>query len=186
MTVVDTELRTDTLVWPTMTAIAECLCTELVASGLPPTCLCGVLPGEAIDASYVTSSEGMAWVRLANAFPYNAFPNASLSGNPCVMPLGFELEIGALWCAPVSRDSRGNPPRPEDQAATAEIQVAAMAAMHRAIVCCLPNERAQVAMGAYTPTGPEGGVVGGTWSLVVAENILPAITPTRRVGGGRR
>lgn len=169
---VDAVLREDLAVWPTMTAIAECLCTELIASGLPPTCLCGVLPGEAIDASYVTTSEGMAWVRLANAFPYTVFPNANLAGNPCVMPLAYELEIGALWCAPVARDSRGNPPTVEDQYATTQIQVAAMAAMHRAIVCCLPYERAQVAMGQYTPSGPEGGVVGGVWSLVVAANVI--------------
>lgn len=165
-------LAVDFSVWPTMTALAECLCTEILKAGLPPTCLCGVLPGEAIDASYVTDSEGMAWVRLAGAYPYNAFPNASLTGNPCVMPLAYQLEIGSLWCAPVARDSRGNPPTVDDQFATTEVQVAAMAAMHRAIVCCLPSERAQVALGQYTPSGPEGGVVGGVWSLVVAANVI--------------
>lgn len=177
-TLAEPVLRTDTLVWPAMTALAECLCTEIIASGLPPTCLCGVLPGEQIDASYVSSSEGMAWVRLAGAYPYQSFPNATVSGNSCVMPLAFEIEVGALWCAPVG-DSRGNPPSMEAQFETAEIQVAAMAAMHRAIRCCLPTERAQSALGQYTPAGPEGGVVGGTWNLYVAENLV-------RPGGGSR
>lgn len=177
----DIELRSDTYVWPTMAALAECLCTELAAAGLPPTCLCGILPGEQIDASYVSDTEGMAWVRLVGAFPYSAFPQASMVGNPCVMPLAFELEVGSLWCAPSARDSRGNPPTMEAQFATAEVQVAAMAAMHRAIVCCMPTQRATAAIGQYTPAGPEGGVVGGTWNLVVAANLLPGITR----GGGR-
>lgn len=161
------ELRTDLWVWPTMARLAECLCNEIVAAGLPPTCLCGILPGEQVDASYVNSKEGMAWVRLAGGYPYNVFPNASLNGTTCAMPLAFELEVGALWCAPVG-DSRGNPPTMEAQFATTEIQVAAMAAMHRAIICCMPTERATAALGLYTPAGPEGGVVGGTWSVVVA------------------
>lgn len=171
------ELVTDRWVWPTMTRLAECLCTEIVDAGLPPTCFCGILPGEQIDASYVTSSEGMAWVRLAGGFPYNVFPNATLNGTTCAMPLAFELEVGAMWCAPVASDARGNPPSMTDQFAAAEIQVAAMAAMHRAILCCMPAERATAALGQYAPAGPEGGVVGGTWTVVVAGG--------QNVGGAR-
>lgn len=165
-------LVTDTMIWPAITRLAECLCTEIAAAGLPPTCLCGVMPGEIVDASYVSESEGMAWVRLAGAYPYSAFPVADLTGNPCVMPLGFELEVGSLWCAPVASSSRGAPPSMESQFETAEIQVAAMAAMHRAIVCCMPSERATSALGAYTPIGPEGGTVGGIWTLYLAGGVI--------------
>lgn len=184
------DLATDRWVWPVMTRLAECLCTEIAAAGLPPTCLCGIMPGEVVDASYVTAKEGMAWVRMAGGYPYNTFPNATLDGTTCAMPLAFELEVGAMWCAPVARDSRGNPPTMEAQFAAAEIQVAAMAAMHRAIICCMPSERATAALGQYTPAGPEGGVVGGSWSVVVAggqpfDAWQPQQQPRQRAGGAR-
>jgi hypothetical protein len=48
-----------------------------------------------------------------------------------------------------------------------------MAAMLRAIECCLGNASAKgVALGAYTPVGPEGAVVGGTWQVTVAEGVV--------------
>lgn len=163
-----TEIRTDTFVWPAMLRLAECLCTELVAAGLPPTCLCSVLPGDAVAADYVSEDEGMAWVRLVSGYPYTAFPVADTAAATCLRPLAFELEVGALWCAPVFADSRGTPPDMAAQFAATETQLAAMAAMHRAIVCCVPTERGTGALGAYTPVGPEGGVVGGVWSLFLA------------------
>lgn len=162
------DLRTDRSVWPTMTRLAECLCRELIESGLPPTCFCGVLPGEVADASYVTNTQGMAWVRLVGVYPYRLFPAADLTLANCAAPLAYELEVGALWCAPVARDARGNPPTLVAQFAATEIQVAAMAAMHRAIVCCMPRERGTASLGQYQPVGPEGATVGGVWALYVA------------------
>jgi hypothetical protein len=166
------DLVTDAWVWPAMTRLAECLCTEILDAGLPPTCFCGVMPGEIVDASYVTKSEGMAWVRMVGAYPYTTFPAADLTGNTCVMPIGFELEVGTLWCAPVARDARGNPPTPPAQFASTEIQMAAMAAMHRAIVCCMPRERGTSTLGTYTPIGPAGATVGGTWQLFIAGGVV--------------
>jgi hypothetical protein len=162
------DLRTDRYVWPTMTRLAECLCRELIDAGLPPTCFCGVMPGELVDASYVTAKEGMAWVRMVGAYPYSVFPAADQTGAVCTMPLAFELEVGALWCAPVARDSRGNAPTQVAQFASTEVQIAAMAAMHRAILCCMPRQRGTAALGQYAPVGPEGGTVGGTWAVYVA------------------
>lgn len=165
------EIRTDTYVWPTMLRLAECLCTEIVAANLPPTCFCGVLPGEIVDASYVTSREGMAWVRLVSAYPYTAFPAWDQTAATCASPLAFELEVGALWCAPVARDSRGNAPTLTAQFEAVEVQMAAMAAMHRAITCCMPTERGTAALGQYQPAGPEGGTVGGVWNVFVSQDV---------------
>lgn len=166
-----TPLRVDTQIWPSMTRLAECLCTEIIDAGLPETCFCGILPGADVATDYVTEDAGMAWVRLGSAYPYSAFPLADNSGGSCRLPLAFQIEVGAAWCAPVFADAQGSPPALEDQYTAAEIEVAAMAAMHRAITCCFPTERAQVALAQYQPFGPQGAVVGGTWSLFVSGGL---------------
>ena len=43
-------LREDRVAWPMLLRLTDCLCAELVASGLPPTCICSPMPGEAIAA----------------------------------------------------------------------------------------------------------------------------------------
>ena len=171
VTILDaTDLRVDLDVWPTMMRLVDCLCTELAESGLD-TCFCGVLPGQDIAAQYVNTKtrEGMAWVRLNGAWPYSLFP-AMDSQAVCAAPLAYELEIGALFCAPAFADSRGTPPSLAAQFEATQTQMAAMAAMRRAIVCCLGTGKYAV-IGQYTPVGPAGDVVGGTWAVTVDEGM---------------
>jgi hypothetical protein len=53
------------------------------------------------------------------------------------------------------------------------LQMAAMSAIRRAVLCCFPGARSQdVILGVYLPIGPQGGVVGGTWSISVAEGAI--------------
>lgn len=161
------DVRVDTHIWPVMEELAACLCNEIVNAGLPDTCFCGILPGSQIAADYVTPKAGMAWVRLGSGWPYTNFPSFDQRGSSCASPLAFQIEVGVLYCSPVFRDSRGNPPTVSAQADAARIQVAAMAAMHRAIACCLGGAPKGIAMGQYTPIGPEGDVVGGMWEVIV-------------------
>ena len=168
--VIDDDLRVDLDVWPTMNRLVDCLCTELSLAGLD-TCYCGVLPGDQIAAQYVNhkTREGMAWVRLSTAWPYTSFPNLDQTA-VCGADLAYELEIGSLFCAPAFADSRGRPPTLVAQFEATQVQVAAMAAMRRAIVCCLGTGRNAV-LGTYTPVGPTGDVVGGTWTVVVSGGL---------------
>lgn len=161
-----TDLRVDLDVWPTMMRLVDCLCTELAESGLD-TCFCGVLPGQAIAAQYVNTKtrEGMAWVRLNGAWPYNLFPSTDVTAQ-CAAPLAYEIEVGSLFCAPAFADSRGTPPSLAAQFEATQVQMAAMAAMRRAIVCCLGTGKRAV-LGQYAPLGPEGDVVGGVWTVIV-------------------
>jgi hypothetical protein len=164
----------DKVAWPVLVKMADCLCKEIVDAGLPPTCICSPFPGEAIAADYVTKDEGMAWVRVSSVFPSANFPAQDQVARGCLMPLAVQLEVGVLFCAPVSDRRSTKPPRLPAMFDSARMQMAAMAAMLRAIECCLGQDRQKgVALGAYTPIGPEGGVVGGSWLITVAEGVVP-------------
>lgn len=168
-------LREDRVAWPMLLRLTDCLCAELVASGLPPTCICSPMPGEAIAADYVTPEQGMAWVRVSSVYPSTTnFPAQDQVANGCAVMLAAQLEVGVLYCAPVTAGRGSNrPPRMPQQFDSARLQMAAMAAMLRTIECCLGNAgRRGVSLGAYTPLGPEGGVVGGSWQVTVAEGVL--------------
>lgn len=166
----DQVLVLDKSIWPAITSLTSCLCQTLVDRGLPPVCICTPFPGEDITTEYVTEDAGMAWVRLVSAYPSTAFPSPAADAT-CAAPLGFEVEIGVAYCAPIG-SSDGSPPTFADHFESAELQLAAMSAMRVAMQCCFPGHRMDVVLGQYTPTGPQGGVVGGVWSLFVAEGAV--------------
>lgn len=163
----------DRVAWPVLTRLADCLCQEIIKAGLPPTCICSPFPGEAIATDYVSKDEGMAWVRVSSVFPSANFPAQDQIARGCLMPLAIQLEVGALFCAPVTNGRSSAPPRMPAMFDSTRIQMAAMAAMLRAIECCLSHDsNKNVALGAYTPLGPDGGVVGGSWIVTVAEGVI--------------
>lgn len=154
----------DTTIWPLMEALSACLCDELTNSELlPDDCFCGILPGSQVAWDY---KNGMAWVRLVNAFPSTTFPvqEQTLRGS-CQAPIAAELEVAVLNCAPMMT-SQGAPPTQEQQLEASRLQIATMAAVRRAIVCC---DVGTLLLGAYTPLGPEG-LVGGAWQVWVGED----------------
>lgn len=168
--ITDGLLVADKSIWPTITSLASCLCQTLVDRGLPPVCICTPFPGEDIATDYVTEDAGMAWVRLVSAYPSTAFPSPNAEAT-CTSPLAFEIELGVAYCAPIG-DSDGSAPTFADQFESVETQLAAMAAMRVAMQCCFPGNRIDVVLGQYTPMGPQGAVVGGVWSLFVAEGAV--------------
>jgi len=152
----------DYAVWPKLVDLATCLCNELADSGLPAPCFCGVMPGASVALDYATNCGdncGMAWVRAVSVFPSTNFPSLDTGFTRCNYPLAFTAEVGVIRCMEVPAD--GEPPSLASLLASAQLQLADMAAMRRAIVCC--STSGDVVLGAYTPTGPQGGVVGGSW-----------------------
>lgn len=160
----------DTAAWPIITHLTECLCRQVALAGLGSMCICSPMPGAGVAADYVEDGQGMAWVRLAGAYPSVAFPTLDETG-VCWSPLAIALEVGVLLCAPVIGE-RGELPGVVDQMQTTRLQMAALAAMRKAVQCCFPASARDVVLGAYAPVGPEGGVVGGAWTVFVAEGAV--------------
>lgn len=171
MTVLDTDIRADTSIWPALSALTACLCQTLADDNMPPVCICSPMPGDTIDASYVSEDAGMAWVRLENAYPSTSFPVQDPTA-ACVAPLGFALEMGVLYCSPAPGPD-GSPPDMPSQYDATRLQLAVMSSMRRALLCCFPaGSPKDLVLGAYTPMGPDGGVVGGAWTLYLAEGAI--------------
>lgn len=155
----------DTKVWPILEALKECLCTTLrEAELLPGNCFCGILPGSDVPFDY---QNGMAWVRLTDASPSTVFPAAAEYRRGCGSPLSFGVEVGALNCIP-GLSATGTFPSAAVREEATRVQVATMMKMREAIVCCMPKEL-EIFLGAYAPVGPEGSVVGGTWTASISE-----------------
>lgn len=145
--------------------LADCVCTELAASGGGETCWCGLYPGALVSWDYCGECSagrcGMGYVRLAEVFPYTVFPQQELDLR-CTRPLAWTVEVGALRCLPQPPD--GSPLDPVAMADIAVIQALDASALYRAVKCC----GTEAAVEVYQPVGPQGGCVGGFWRAYLA------------------
>jgi len=150
-------------VYDVVSAVAACLCQQINDTvDLPGVCFCGIVPGDQPSAAYTGDCEddtcGMAWVRLITMYPSRVVGQQDNTAGNCGSGLGIDLELGILRCFDIS----DTVPDPAKLLATAQIQYADALVMQRAIYCCeaIPNKSTIVS--AYSPLGPDGGLVGGT------------------------
>lgn len=146
--------------------LATCLCAQIIEDELPPTCFCGVVPGDEVAMDYAGDCDdacGMAWVRLVNAYPSTSIGSPIERPGNCAVGIGVEVVLGIARCIPLG--DNGEPPDPTDLAAASVLQQADMMAMWRAVSCCRSSK--DWAIGNYTPFGPQGGLVGGILSLAI-------------------
>lgn len=157
-------------VYPKLVELAACLCAALDEAGLPEPCFCGVLPGEGAAwdqrGNCGPKQNGMAYVRLSTSYPSEAVGQASQTPGNCSSGLGYDVEMAVLRSMPVLR--HGNALSVAQQQAVAELQVADMHAMRRAVACCLTGSKRDWILGSYLPSGPMGGVVGGGMTVYLA------------------
>lgn len=147
-----------------MTALATCLCAEIQEAGLTPPCFCGVVPGQTTIQEYVgdcDTHDGMAWVRLANAYPAVGVGIAAETPGSCGASLGFDVEVGVARAYPIQEEALSE----AQTLASTEGQVAAMMAARKAILCCSAYGGKDFILGQWTPIGPLGGLVGGSWTV---------------------
>lgn len=148
--------------------LAECVCAELVATGGGPTCWCGVWPTGQVPLEFCQGCDsggcGMAWVSLAQVFPYSTYPvGIGAESAVCASPIAAQVFVGVVRCMPVA-DERGNLPPPEAFADVNDTVVADMLALRTAISCCGIED---IRLGQWDPIGPQGGCVGGRWTIFV-------------------
>lgn len=146
--------------------LAECVCEQLTINGAGPTCWCGLYAGALVAWDYCAGECGngvcgMGWVRLSAGFPYQVFPQQFLDLR-CTLPVAWQIEVGAVRCMPQMPD--GGPIDADTMANVALAQSLDARALHTAMQCC----GHEIAAELYTPTGPEGGCVGGFWTGYLA------------------
>lgn len=125
-------------------------------------------PGDSVVTDYADCG-GMAWVRHVTTTASIGFPNADVTADSCYWGLAHTIEMGVMRTSPIPTEtlSTVEPPSEEELSAAADAQYRDMAAMHRAILAA--RRDIELLPGTYSPVGPMGGVVGGTWSLLLAE-----------------
>lgn len=168
-------------VYPLMLELIGCICEELERSGLPKPCRCGVQPGTLAVIDFAGGDAGcgdgcgQAWVRLNSAFPSTIFPAQDFAiATRCEGGLAYELEVGLSRCEAAGRTVNGRfiPPTLVEQMEAVRLYTADMAAMRRAILCCLRGEHEnaddlEVVLGTYRPMDSQGGTGGGIWQVFV-------------------
>jgi hypothetical protein len=144
--------------------LAACLCLQIEEDGLMDPCFCGVVPGTGMVYGYAgdNCNEGVAWVRLEMVYPATAIGQVAITEGNCQIGLGLDVEVGMMRPMPVG-DEFGNMPTATDYTGYAGLQIADAYTMRKAISCCKHAE--EWILGAYTPLGPEGGVLGGMWTV---------------------
>jgi hypothetical protein len=152
-----------------LTALATCLCAEIQdpVNGVPDVCFCGVVPGEVASGAYAGDCNdkcGMAWVRMASIYPSNSVGAAVTTPGNCAYGMGMDVEMGITRCMSVG-DEQGNPPPAAEMLAAAELQMADAYIMQRALYCCDAIPAKDVILGLYQPLGPEGGLIGGLFTM---------------------
>jgi hypothetical protein len=153
----------DSVVYPKLLDLCDCLCQQITASNLPEPCFCGVLPGVQVALDEIDQcalQSGMAWVRLAGMAPQAGIGIANINPIICPTPMNFTVEVGIIRCSP-TMDEQGTPPDVAEWTDAVDLQMADRQAMVRAMVCCLGTKG--WTMDSYIPIGPTGGVVGGFW-----------------------
>lgn len=147
--------------------LLERLSAQIKAKGREDRyCSITIQPGNAVVFDFDEDCRGMAWVRLVSSNPTASFPTPAATLNNCAYTLAYTVEVGMIGPAPQMTDTMGEFALPDDvelfEASMRQAEELEM--MHQAIRSAKIPEKI---LGDYTPQGPEGGVMGGIWTVTV-------------------
>lgn len=149
-----------------MDGLRVCLGEQLETSRSGGVCFLALYTGQQVAADHCGCGNdgcGMAWVRLARAFPSTAFPLPDVQINP-LSPMAILLELGAMRCIPVGKGASG--PGEVEQINATLAQLSDMEAIRHAIGCCEVLDNRETSLGTYTPLS-SGDCGGGAWQVTV-------------------
>lgn len=150
--------------------LLESLTRKIKAAGKEDDyCSITVQPGSMAVYDFGPESDcgGTAWVRLVTANPTASFPTASADVNNCVNYLAYVMEMGCIFPAPSMTDTLGSFILPTDE----ELFDASMRQMDEMQMMYDAMRSASIPemiVGDYAPVGPDGGLMGGTWTVTVS------------------
>lgn len=147
----------------------ESLTRQIKAKGRQDQyCSITIQPGNSVAYDFGDNNcMGMAWVRLVTSNPTVAFPTPNVTADGCLTGnLALTVELGMLAPAPHVDARLGEFIVPEDTELfdASMRQVEEMQMMFDAIRTAQIPE---LQLGTYAPEGPDGGVVGGTWTAII-------------------
>jgi hypothetical protein len=154
--------------------LLEQLVAQLRDAGqLDSMCAVTAYPGNAVPADYVGGDEcgGMAWVRHVSSNPTVRFPAADVSVDNCLSTLAHIIEVGIIRPAPIPQSDGRDVDLPDPiEHLNSALDIAEDMVLMKNAIARAARSIDFVILGSYSPVGPEGGAVGGTWSLTVGED----------------
>jgi hypothetical protein len=166
----------DMLLLPEAVMLLDCLCTALNNQPNPPETCC-LRPGDTViqDVGIPGFSDddccrGQAYVKISGFYmtgeASSPFPSPSTDApiSPCGIPaFGVQLEMGVFRCIRTDRQ-----PTCTEYTEAVIRQMADAKAMRCALTCFVEQHDPQtVAVGNWSPAGPDGGCLGSTWQVSV-------------------
>lgn len=160
----------DQLLLPVAQELLSCLCTALTELTTPPGICCIRVGDEAtqdMGQNFDECCEGMAYVRIDGFYPTGGpdspfpSPSSDFALSKCApYAWGLSMEMGVFRCMNtegVTCDEWG---------LVAAQQMADARAMRQALCCFMqPRDGGDVAVGTWTPKGPDGGCIGSIWQI---------------------
>lgn len=138
---------------------------SLIDCGSGDVCRAMVWPGEIVafigcgfDCADSTTC-GQLWVRLVTSFTYRSFPIPEPDPT-CLNMIAHQIEVGVVRCMPVGDEE---PPSDDTISETALLQMRDARALRQAIA----KVDGAYTLDQYTPIGPSGDCVGGSWLVSV-------------------
>lgn len=146
----------DQRIFPRLIDLLGCLKGEFDACGYD-LCYLGLQSGQLADLTAIGESGSMGWVRLASMSPMTA------DTRTCSFRLTVEIEVGFATCYDISEDGQAR--SVQEDLALAKTLIDAQMLLLRALTCCTwTQSRKDYVIDNWQPIGPEGLVVGGTWT----------------------
>lgn len=160
-------LKEDVIAYPLLPGLVGAIDSEFQSSGIDKPAFLGILPGQLVAFDYCGGDEcgGQTWVRLSSLYPSNNFPATDPTLNTWGT-MAAVIEVGTVRCAPLPDRGDEFPTAEQYLDATREA-LADMAAMRRAICKYLSSIERDFILNPYVPVGPEGGCLGGIWTVTV-------------------
>lgn len=165
----DAPMREDVFAWPIILQLADELEAEFTASNLDMPSI-EIRPGSQVqDDRFLDGDDcdgGLLSIRLVDIFQASNFPAIDSSTlNAYKVQIGFDLEIRCMRCFDVG--DGGSATSPYEWMRVSRQQIADAAAMRRAICKVMGAAGRDWLLRSYTPYGPQGGIVGGSWPVAI-------------------
>lgn len=169
------EPTSDPIAAPVLAGILETVLG--VYDGLPDVdgpCAAGAVAGAsaAVDRGIDTASGccGQLWVRLVNLYPSRNFPEQDPGPARGFLSWAVVVEVGIARPAPIVRDVDGTailPSMAEEQAAADRLLIDSAVLRHALLAAYGKARDVGIVLGAWSPFGPDGGIVGGAYAVTV-------------------
>lgn len=154
-----------------LTTLNESLNQQIQARGLADDySMVTVQPGTevAFDFTHDEDCAGIGWVRLVGGNVSTSFPTPAAAANPVCAAgsLAFTVEMGVIGPAPKMEEHMGALIIPSET----ELYEASMKQARELQMMWDALRSARIPekqYGTYTPIGPDAGILGGMWTIIV-------------------